>query len=496
MKTKHVPLVFSFAALWSMVALLTGCRESGVTPMADDSADATVVVATVGDDAITQGELIERLAQEVRPQRDSYGGAQEPVTAESVLRDMMIEKAMILEGRRLGYTEDDSVTTSVGRFRRGRLLQAFMNDYIEENVPVEQVEIDRKIAADPNLSPEQARMQVLREKVPPVYKTLYAELLEKFDVQKVEKNFARAAQIHQRLLTQPAEPRGRTIFWITNHQIQNELSRDERDIVLATYTGGQFTLYDWFKTLNEIAPPGRSKDLSTPAGVEKLLDRGLEPTILEAEAIARGYDQKEELVREIRAREDMTVLGKIRMEKYKEVPPPTDEEIRAFFDQNPERFAQQATAKIDQIWCKDLETAQRVKKALEDGAVFETLKADESLRPEEPAHNASAFSEGVFWDDLSRGEPNDIVGPVKGFFDTGIKWRVVKILEKTPAQIRPYSDAMKNQVQSAITSQRSGEHLERYGASLLEKYPHKVYADRIEDIDPLEATPAEADPTP
>ncbi len=496
MKTKHVPLVLSFAVLWSMVALLTGCRESGVAPAPDESADPATVVATVGDYTITKGELIERLRQEVRPQRDMYSVSQEPVTAESVLRDMMREKAMILEGRQLGYPEDDSVATSVGRFRRGRLIQAFVNDYIEENVPVEQAEIDQKTAADPNLSPEQARMQVLREKVPPVYKALYAELLEKFEVQKIERNFARAAQIHQRLLTQPAEPRGRTIFWITNHQIQNELSRDERDITLATFKGGQFTLYDWFKTLNEIAPPGRSKDLSTPAGVEKLLDRGLEPTILEAEAVARGYHQKEELAREIRAREDMTILGKVRMEKYKEVTPPTDEEIRAFFDQNPERFAQQATAKIDQIWCKDLETAQQVKKALEDGAAFETVKADESLRPEESAHNASAFTEGVFWDDLSQGEPNDLVGPVKGFFDDGIKWRIVKILEKTPAEVRPYSDAVKNQVQSAITSQRSKESLERYGASLLEKYPHQVYPDRIEDIDPLQATPVKVEPTP
>ncbi|HPC96006.1 MAG TPA: peptidylprolyl isomerase [Sedimentisphaerales bacterium] len=490
MKTEHTSRILLFVAVVTIGAVfLAGCRPSKVGPENGGvSADPSLIVATIGDDSITRGELTERLSQSIRPQRDGSAGPQEPVTAQSVLREMLMEKAMVLEGRALGYAADEAVSASVERYRQRKLTQAFLGDYIREHVPVSQEEIDEKIKADPNLTPEQARMKVLSTKWQPVYQALYAELLKKFEVKKVERNFARAAQIHQRLLTQPVEPRGRTVFWITNHQIQTELSRDERDIVLATYTGGQFTLYDWFKTLNEIAPPGRSKDLSTPAGVEKLLNRGLEPTIVEAEAVARGYDKKDELIRDIRAREDMTILGKMRTDQYKEVPAPTDEEIKAYFDQNPERFAAEATLKIDQIWCQDLPTAEQVKKSLEGGVAFAALKAEQSLRAGEPEHNVYPSSEGVFWNELWRGEPNDIIGPVKGFFDEGIKWRVVKILEKTPAQMRPYSDSLKNQVQSALTTQRFKDHMERYGASLLAKYPHRIYAERIQDIDPFEVT--------
>jgi hypothetical protein len=494
MKTKHTPLIILLGAVAMIAAvLITGCGRSKVGPGegGDESAATSVTVATIGDYSITKDELMQRLAQSVRPQRDGSGPPKEPVTAQSVLHEMLIEKAMILEGRALGYAKDESVSTSIDRYRQRKLIQVFLNDYFKENVPVSQAEIDQKIEADPNLSPEQARMQVMRVKVEPVYRALYAELQKKFGVKKIEKNFTRAAQIHQRLLTQPVEPRGRTVFWITNHQIQTELSRDERDIVLATYTGGQFTLYDWFKTLNEIAPPGRSKDLSTPAGVEKLLDRGLEPTILEAEAVARGYDKNEELVRDIRAREDMAILGKMRMEKYKEIETPTDEEIKAYFDQNQQQFAKEASLKVAQIWCKDLQGAEEVKKAVESGTAFDTVKVAQSLRADEPEHNVYPSSEGVFWDELWKGEPNDIVGPVKGFFDDGIKWRVVKIIEKTPAEMRPYSDSLKNQVQSAMTTQQTKDHVERYGASLLEKYPHEVYLEKIEDIDPLEVTPTE-----
>lgn len=493
MNTKHMvfPLIsFGVIALVAML-LVAGCRPSEVEPT--EPADASVIVATIGDHTITKAELVQRLAQSVRPQRDSYRRSAEPVTAESVLHQLLIEKAMILEGRELGYAEDESVSRSIDRYRQRRLIQAFLNDYVEENIPVSQAEIDQVLEADPNLSPERARSQVLQAKFGPVYRALYAELQEKLDLEKIERNFARAAEIHQRLLTQPAEPRGRTIFWITNQQIQSELDRDERNMVLATYTGGQFTLYDWFKTLNEIAPPGRPKDLNTAAGVERLLDRGLEPTILEAEAVLRGYHEMEELVRDIRAREDMAILGKIRMEKYQEVSPPSDEQIKAYFDENEHLFAREAGLKIDEIWCDDLATAEQVKQALADGTAFDAVKAGHSLKPDAPARNVYASSEGVFWDDLWKGEPDQIVGPVKGFDEDGIRWRVVKILEKTPPEPRPYSDSVKNQVQSAMMAQRSRDHIERYGVSLLDKFSYEIYPERIEDIDPLEVTPSEVE---
>jgi hypothetical protein len=43
-------------------------------------------------------------------------------------------------------------------------------------------------------------------------------------------------------------------------------------------------------------------------------------------------------------------------------------------------------------------------------------------------------------------------------------------------------------------TQRRQDLFAAYEAQLLEKYPHTIYADRIEDIDPLEVTPVEQPP--
>ena len=80
---------------------------------------------------------------------------------------------------------------------------------------------------------------------------------------------------------------------------------------------------------------------------------------------------------------------------------------------------------------------------------------------------------------------------MKGFYETGICWRVVQVSEKTAAEMRPYSDNVANQVRSALMAERRDEITAAYEAQLLQKYRHQMYTDRIEDIDPLAVSPVE-----
>jgi len=486
--------LFAVAITVTAVVLLTSCRpaedetDSGANGSQIQSSEA---VAQIGDHAIAKDELTQRLAQEVRPQRDGYGLAKAPATAESVLRKMVAEKAMALEGRQLGYLDDEILRSSLQQFRQRQLIRLFLTDYVMENVAVAESEIEQALTADPNLSHEQAEMKIRSSKAGPALDELYRQLLEKFKLEKVRENFAKASQIHQRLLSRPVETRARGVFWITNKQIRNELSDDEKQIALARYTEGQLTLYDWFQALGQMAPPGRPKNLSTDKGVESLLDRALKPVIWAAEAVVRGYEKNEQFIEPVQAREDMMLLGKVRSAKYKEVEEPSAEQVKAYFEAHREQFGKRASLKVEQIWCPDLETAEKAKQMIAEGASFESANEAHGLRKGQKPHNVYPDSEGLFWDNLWKAEPNLIVGPVKGFYDASIQWRLVKVLEKTPAEAISYSDNVENQVRSALMAQRREAVLADYEAALLKKYPHQIFADRIEDIDPLEVIPIE-----
>jgi len=91
----------------------------------------------------------------------------------------------------------------------------------------------------------------------------------------------------------------------------------------------------------------------------------------------------------------------------------------------------------------------------------------------------------MFFKDLWKGEPNEIVGPVKGFQRRGVKWRPIKILEKKPGEVIEYSSNMQTRVKRRMHRELRKEALEKYKEELLEKYSYEIYADRIKDIDPL-----------
>ena len=482
-------LRLSAVALVSLAAMMWMSCRPGEEGGDSESQVSSEVVAKIGDATITKDELKQRLAQETRPRRDDYGPQKPPPTVEAVLRKMVAEKAIALEARELGYLDDESLSASLTRFRQRQLIQLFLTDYVMTNVPASDAEIADVLAEDPNLTSEQAEMKVRSTKAGPAVNELYGQLVETLKLEKVRDNFPKAAQIHQRLQTKPAEPRSRGMFWITNKQIRNELSEAEKQMVLARYTGGQVTLYDWFQALGQIAPPGRPKNLNTVQGVESLLDRALQPIIYAAEAMARGYDQNPEFVTNMREREDMMLLGKLRSEKYKEAVEPGDEEVKDYFEAHREEFAKNALLNVEQVWCPDLATAEKVKQMVTDGTSFEAANEAHGLRKNQKPHNIYPGSEGLFWDELWQAEPNDVVGPIKGFYDRSVQWRVVKILEKTPAELQPYSENLGNQVRSALMSQQREKIMAAYEAEMLKKYPHEIFADRLEGIDPLEVVP-------
>jgi hypothetical protein len=452
------------------------------------AAPEPVVVARIGDCVITRPELEERLVREIQPQRGDDDLVESgPVTAEGVLNKMLAEKALSLEGRRLGYLNDELIHSGVEQFEQQRLRQMLVQNYLKENPPaVQEEEVARQMKANPKLTRAQAVAQVQRAAAIQLLDKFYSQLVAKFQLKKVTENFAEAARIHDRLLNRPAQPRGPGESWIKNSQVRDELSEKEKQLVLATYEGGQFTLKDWFDVICSIAPPRRPTDLGTPAGVEKLVDRALPASILVAEAKARGCDKDRQLRSDVRQLEDRRLLYKMQDEKGRGAPEPNAAEIRAFFEKHQEQFAVKATVKIDQIWCADLATARKVKDLLAQEPDFAALKKAHSLEKSTEPHNVSADSEGLFWPELWKAEPNQVVGPLRGFYRDGLRWRLVKVLEKKPAQVQPYAPALENRVKWAIIGASRRSRLESYEKELLARYPHEIFRERMAGLDPLE----------
>jgi hypothetical protein len=486
-------LVMSF--LWLLAAVCYLCpaeayasdeqqsnSQSGVNPAEKES----VIVARIAYYTITKDELEKRLMTELYPyDYDSYGEQAEPVDAKTMLTEMVAEKAMIIEARAQGYLENEAIKDSVKRFTERRLVNLLLQKYIEGKISVTEDEIVRKMQADPKLDKARAKAMIEGAKTYMMKDQYYNQIYVKSGVKKLSQNFPRAIQIHQRLLLRPKKPRRAS--WIQNSQVREELTEEEKNIVLAQYNAGRITLKDWFEALCDIVPPRRPRDLlNTPEGVDMLLDRALRMPLLVSEAKALRLDRDKDLLKQVRDYEDRRLLSEAKSAKRKELKEPSTEQILTYFAKNKEAFGTSESLKIDPIWCQDLKTAKQARAALDSGKDFEEVRQQYSLEKQGKPFTTHPSSEGIFWKDLWEDDPNSIVGPVKGFYRQGISWRIVRILEKTPSKEKPYSSNMEQQVKSRMMNEQFKALIAQYGKELLNKYPYQIYTDSIKDINPLD----------
>jgi len=97
--------------------------------------------------------------------------------------------------------------------------------------------------------------------------------------------FAAVAKLYQKLLDQSQG-------WVLRRQIREDVSPEEKAIVLVSYKEGQITVLDWLMAIHAIKPPDRPRDLNTVQGVEKFLDGHIladESTFQQRIAAKSGY---------------------------------------------------------------------------------------------------------------------------------------------------------------------------------------------------------------
>ncbi len=459
--------------------------EKAEQPAVSPAADPLTVVAKIGPYTITREELEKRFMMALRPHdRDYYDEQAAPASVKGTLEEMLAEKAMVIEARKEGGLDDERSRGVVKRFRDRRLAYLLKLTYLQDKVTASDSEIAQKMKAGPKLDKVQAENAIKSGKARPLWDQHYLEIHRRRNVKKLSENYPAAVKAHHRLLYRPKK--ARSVGFIRNYQVKEDLTPQEKKTVLATFDKGQITLEDWLTALCDIVPPRRPRNMDDMKVVEQLLTSALQMPLLVVEAESLGLDEDKELLKQVRDYEDRMLLGNAKQAQYKDANEPTAEEMMAYFNKNKEKFAASKSLKIDLIWCDDLAKAKKAKAELDEGKDFEQVKQEHSLEKKLEPYNVRPGSEGLFWKDLSAGDPNEIVGPVKGFYRQGIKWRIVKILEKKPGTVKEYDAKMDSQIKNRMTTEQRNALLAAYSKELVRKYTYQIYVDRIKDIDPLD----------
>ncbi|MCF7975112.1 MAG: peptidyl-prolyl cis-trans isomerase [Phycisphaerae bacterium] len=443
-------------------------------------------VAQVADQVITGAQLRARFVREIGPSSEALFPEKKAVTLVDVANMLVRDKMMALEARAQGLLSDPDIAWTLEKTRSTLLINHFVNKVIRPTIKVTDEQIDAQMASSPKMTREQATLTVERRLIMSDINQRLKALLESMHVQKQQDNIAMAAVLYAKLLNRPVMKRNKNMPWVLKEQMLTELTPEQAGLKLIQFDGGAITLLDFMKTIHGMVPVKRPKNLVEPQGVESVLDGSLGSALLIAHIESLGLPKDPEVAQKIREGEDQRLLGLLVSRMSQSIARPTQEEIQARFDEIKGQLTPANQVKVQTIWCQDRETADKAKNVLDQGQPFDQVLENMSLDPKSagPSH-LMAGSETVFWSQISSSEPNQVVGPIQGFYRGELKWRMIKVLEKIDGQPVTLEMNTSDGIYSEIYNQRKEAVLKSFQDGLFLKYDYKIFGSRLKSFDPL-----------
>lgn len=210
------------------------------------------------------------------------------------------------------------------------------------------------------------------------------------------------------------------------------------------------------------------------------------------EAIARQYGPTgfDTLLREEKinrdkwvqaVRETLEVEQIIEREVYSKLNVP-EEEVRAFYTRNRDRFRVGRRWRVRQVVSKSRDEAERLRAKLLQGASFDLLARQESQGPERGRGGDLGFFESGELPEsieamvkyLGEGEISRVVASPSGY-------HLFQVTERRSAGIRPM-ESVREEIVGELLSQKGREQLDRWLASLKEKAAVRYYWRNLDHV--------------
>ena len=262
--------------------------------------------------------------------------------------------------------------------------------------------------------------------------------------------------------------------------VERVASPEEGEEVLCSYNGGALTIDDFVLSIPE-KEEGYSRDYERNWIVDYLQDVAIPNRMLLEEARSKGLDKHQIILAAVaNKRSDMLVSALRKREVEERLSPITDEEARAFYDQNPEKFQGFENIVATEILVAFKEQANSLKEELVAGADAVQLARDYTIRKERAHHEGRLVLSPIgLYQDIYKVAKDLQVGSVGGPIKVRGGYSVFKVEEKQPAPKKPYHIFSQRRARAYVKIARTQEAYVQYMRGLHEKYAVEIFEDNL-----------------
>lgn len=142
--------------------------------------------------------------------------------------------------------------------------------------------------------------------------------------------------------------------------------------------------------------------------------------------------------------------------------PPTDEELKIYYDARPSEFVQEEQIRIQQIIVKEKAEAQSVLEELKNDAPFESLVNKYSALPQSTLEGDTGFvGKGMFDPDLEQKIYKLKTGSISPIIQTNQGFHIVKILGKKESKTLEFEE-VKDFIYQNLLQQKKEKHYKKW----------------------------------
>jgi len=266
--------------------------------------------------------------------------------------------------------------------------------------------------------------------------------------------------------------------------------------VLATYGDKRFSTEDFRREVERLPPRSRMQ-LTMLERKKQFIDNYILNDLLTDEGRARGYDRDPEIARQVEELQRRLVVQRV-MKDFQEPPELSDEQVRAYYDQNRRLFSG-SQVRVSHILVKDEALAKSLREQLrEDPSKFEDVAKANSTDTATAARGGDLgfFGQGRMVAEFEQAafaleRPGDISEVVKSPFG----YHIIKMAERKDGPDKPF-DEVKDRIRMTLGNQKRQEQAQARFDTLRAKAKVTIKDDALDAVEIPGAAPSPAAPKP
>ncbi|MBD3403087.1 hypothetical protein GF420_09340 [candidate division GN15 bacterium] len=261
-----------------------------------------------------------------------------------------------------------------------------------------------------------------------------------------------------------------------------QLDRSERELVLATWDGGQMTLYEYLVQARDRVHPQLRPEFTDYDSIATTVFQLKSQDILVQEAVAEGLENNPEFQRKLRFFKELNMAEIFKMDSLPQPGEPSENAMRMYYDKHPEEFTDPAKVHVFEILVSDEMKANKLAGEINSLEEFKEYAAKHTERPgKRGTYGNLDYIERRWFPDLFDAAWNTPVGEMAGPVPVGRKYSIYWVMDKVQPALKDYI-GMKATIKNKLMQRQRQASLEKWVAQAKEEASIEVYEEQLWDM--------------